>query len=114
MTEGTSTDSRPVHLLLITMPDPAAPALGEWHSRGLCVGEDPEVFFPSHGDPGAGARTICAACLVRNECLSYAKEADEFGIWGGLDQHERRNLKRREQRRNAAAWASGSSTGGTA
>ena len=111
MTEGTSTGSRPVPLLLITMPAPAAPALGEWHSRGLCVGEDPEVFFPSHANPGAAARQVCAACPVRHECLIYATVADEFGIWGGLDQQERRNLKRREQRRNAAARASGSAGG---
>jgi WhiB family transcriptional regulator, redox-sensing transcriptional regulator len=114
MTEGTCTDSSPVHLLPITMPGPAAPALGEWQSRGLCAGEDPEVFFPSRGDPGAAARQICAACLVRHECLGYATAADEFGIWGGLDQQERRNLKRREKRRHAAARASGSSAGGTA
>ncbi len=106
MTEGTSTDSRAAHLLPITLPVPAAPALGAWHSRGLCVGEDPEVFFPSHGDPGAAARQICALCPVRNECLRYATAADEFGIWGGLDQEERRKLKRREQRRSAAARSS--------
>ena len=75
------------------MPAPAASALGEWHGRGLCVGEDPDVFFPSHGDPGTEARQICATCAVRGDCLNYATEADEFGIWGGLDQHERRNLK---------------------
>ena len=96
------------------MPGPAASALGEWHSRGLCVGEDPEAFFPSHGDPGTGARQVCAACRVRDECLSYATAADELGIWGGLNQQERRNLKRREQRRNAAAQTKASSAGGTA
>jgi WhiB family transcriptional regulator, redox-sensing transcriptional regulator len=114
MSEGTSTDSRPVHLLPITMPGPTAPALGEWRNYGLCVGEDPEIFFPSHGNPGAKARAICTACPVRNECLSYATAADEFGIWGALDQQERRNLKRRQQRRNAGARPGDSSTGGGA
>ena len=114
MTEGTSTDSGPAHLLPITMPGPAAPVLGEWRNSGLCAGEDPEVFFPSRGDTGAKARQVCAACLVRHECLIYATAADESGIWGGLDQQERRNLKRRQQRRNAAARPRGSSAGGTA
>ncbi len=114
MPEGTRTDSRPVHLLPIIMSGPVAPALGEWPSGGLCVGEDPEGFFPSRGDPGTGARQVCASCPVRTECLSYATTADEFGIWGGLDQQERRNLKRREQRRNAAAQVGGSSAGGAA
>jgi WhiB family transcriptional regulator, redox-sensing transcriptional regulator len=95
-------DSESVQLLPIVMPAPTAPSLGEWPGRGLCVGEDTEVFFPSGGDPGTDAREICAACRVRDECLNYAIDADEFGIWGGLDQDERRN-KRRRQRRKAAA-----------
>jgi WhiB family redox-sensing transcriptional regulator len=105
MLEHGSNSSTPVQLLPITVPDPSASALGEWHSRGLCVGEEPEAFFPSRGDPGTGARQVCAACSVRDECLGYATAADEFGIWGGLDQQERRNLKRRQQRKNAAAWS---------
>lgn len=88
-------DSAPVRLLPIVMPVPAAPSLGEWHGRGLCVGEDPDVFFPSHGAPGTQARQICAACDVRDDCLGYAIDADEFGVWGGLDQDERRELLRR-------------------
>jgi hypothetical protein len=27
---------------------------------------------------------------VRRDCAEYATEADEFGIWGGLDQEQRR------------------------
>jgi WhiB family redox-sensing transcriptional regulator len=113
MPEGTSTDSRPVRLLPITMPGPVAPALGEWRNSSLCVGEDPDVCFPFRGGPGAAARAICAACPVRDECLMYATAADEFGIWGGLDQQERRNRKRREHRRNAAKTSAGS-VGGAA
>jgi hypothetical protein len=95
-------DSAPAQLLPIAVLGPATPSLSEWHDRGLCVGDDPDVFFPSHGDPGTDAREICAACPVRDDCLKYAIDADEFGIWGGLDQDERRNL-RRGQRRKAAA-----------
>jgi WhiB family redox-sensing transcriptional regulator len=72
---------------------------------GLCVGEDPDVFFPSHGSPGTEARLICGICRVHDDCLEYATEADEYGIWGGLDQDERRNLKRRQRRHAAAAPA---------
>jgi WhiB family transcriptional regulator, redox-sensing transcriptional regulator len=114
MPEGTTTDSRSVRLLTIAMPVPSATGLGEWPSRSLCVSEAPEVFFPSHGRHGAEARRICAACPVRDECLNYATAADEFGIWGGLDQQERRNLKRRQQRRNAAFQVRASGAGGAA
>lgn len=37
-----------------------------------------------------GARQICACCPVRRDCAKYATEADEFGIWGGQDQEQRR------------------------
>jgi hypothetical protein len=39
---------------------------------------------------------------VRGDCLNYATEADEFGIRGGLDQQERRNLRRKQRRRMEA------------
>lgn len=35
----------------------------------------------------------CAHCPVRQDCLEYATEADEFGIWGGLDHEQRRALR---------------------
>jgi WhiB family redox-sensing transcriptional regulator len=96
MSEDTGTGSKTARLLPVMMPFVTAP--GEWHGRGLCVGEDPDAFFPSHGDPGTKARRICGICPVRNDCLAYATEADEHGIWGGLDQDERRNLRRRQRR----------------
>ena len=91
-----------------------APALGEWHGRGLCVGEDPDVFFPSHRDPGMQARRICSICPVSDDCLEYSTEADEDGIWGGLDQQERRSRKRRMQRREAVAQTKDNRAGGAA
>lgn len=106
MPEGTSTNGRPVRLLPVVLPAPVAPPTGDWHRRGLCAGENPEVFFPSNGDSGARAREICTACPVREDCIQYATEADEFGIWGGLDQQQRRALKRRQFRQARRARAS--------
>jgi WhiB family redox-sensing transcriptional regulator len=103
MTDTKFNDGASARLLPIVMPAPDTPSLGEWHGRGLCAGDDPDLFFPSHGDPGTQARLVCAACAVRDDCLRYAIDADEFGIWGGLDQGERRNLKRRQRRKKATA-----------
>lgn len=114
MPETTSAPSTPARPLPVTTPGPQATALGDWHARGLCVGADPEAFFPSHGDPGNEARRVCSACGVRSDCLDYATAADELGIWGGLNQHERRNLKRRRHRADAAAQARDSSPASTA
>ena len=102
MTYGTSVGSTAVGVIPIVMPGSVTPSLDEWHARGLCVGAAPETFFPSHGDLGAEARHICASCGVREDCLKYATEADEFGIWAGLDQQQRRALRKKQQRREAA------------
>jgi WhiB family redox-sensing transcriptional regulator len=105
MTYGTSVGSAAVRMIPIVMPGAATPSLDEWHAGGLCVGADPEIFFPSHGDPGTEARQICASCGVRADCLKYATEADELGIWAGLDQQQRRAVRKKQRRREAAAHA---------
>jgi len=75
-----------------------------WAARALCVGADPEAFFPAGDDAAAEARDICAACPVRGQCLAYAITADEaFGIWGGLDPRQRHALRRRLERRGSSA-----------
>ncbi|HUB42819.1 MAG TPA: WhiB family transcriptional regulator [Streptosporangiaceae bacterium] len=103
MTYGTSAGSTAARLIPIVMPGSATPSLDEWHARGMCVGADPEIFFPSRGDPGTEARQICASCGVREDCLKYATEADELGIWAGLDQQQRRAVRKKQRRREAAA-----------
>ncbi|CAN5861573.1 MAG: WhiB family transcriptional regulator [Ilumatobacteraceae bacterium] len=41
------------------------------------------------------AKQVCAGCPVRQRCLEHAVATDErFGIWGGLDQDERRSLRK--------------------
>ena len=75
-----------------------------WASQALCVGADPELFFPPGDGPAIEARRICALCPVRGQCLAYAVIADEpSGIWGGLDPRERHNLRRQLQRRDLSA-----------
>jgi WhiB family transcriptional regulator, redox-sensing transcriptional regulator len=39
----------------------------------------------------ANAKAICATCTVRRDCLDYAVQIREpHGIWGGLNETERR------------------------
>jgi WhiB family redox-sensing transcriptional regulator len=41
------------------------------------------------------AKRICAGCAVREECLEAAVARHEsYGIWGGLNEFERRALLR--------------------
>jgi WhiB family redox-sensing transcriptional regulator len=78
----------------------------DWRDRGACLGEDPELFFPV-GDLGparaqlAAAKQVCQRCPVRGQCRDWALSAGADGVWGGMDDAERRRL-RRTQRQNAA------------
>lgn len=66
-----------------------------WVEDGLCGQTDPELFFPINGVNATEPKAVCARCPVRSDCLEYALENDErFGVWGGLSERERRDLKK--------------------
>jgi hypothetical protein len=88
-----NTVSAPVHLLSVALPGVAPDLPATWPQRAICAGEDPSIFFPAHGDPGIRARNVCANCPVHMDCLEYAIAADKWGIWGGLDRDQRRELR---------------------
>jgi WhiB family redox-sensing transcriptional regulator len=80
-------------LLEILQPD-LDPEL-DWRARGQCAQVDPELFFPEKGGNSREAKRICAACPVREECLEDALgRSEQFGVWGGLTERERRMLLR--------------------
>lgn len=77
-------------------------ALG-WQSRARCVEVDPEIFFPERGGSSKAARAVCNECTVRQECLLYAlANREQFGIWGGTSERERRRLRRLAPSRSRA------------
>lgn len=91
-----------VRLLAATLADVASRSLGPWARQASCAEQDPEIFFPPKNDSGEAARATCARCPVREDCLAYALAADEkFGIWGGLDESERRALHRKRARQRS-------------
>jgi WhiB family redox-sensing transcriptional regulator len=78
-----------------------------WQWRAACRGEDSSLFFaPNHPENKdektireRQAKGICARCPVRIECLEYAIRIREpHGIWGGLNEMERRVLIRERER----------------
>lgn len=71
------------------------PRIVPWEEDARCGGQDPELFFDGHPLSQRRARQLCARCPVRVECLAAAMAGGvEFGIWGGLDERERRRLRR--------------------
>lgn len=79
--------------------------------RAACRDVDPELFFPP-GTTGPAlrqireAKQVCRRCPVQVSCLQFALETGEdFGIWGGTTEDERRHAmhKRRQQQILAGA-----------
>jgi WhiB family redox-sensing transcriptional regulator len=77
----------------------------DWQAKARCTEADPEIFFPERGGSSKAARAVCAQCDVRMDCLEYAlNNKEQFGIWGGTSERERRRLrKERALRRLRAA-----------
>lgn len=71
-----------------------------WIHRAACRDVDPEIFFPiADPDTKAGqvaeakAKTVCAGCLVKPECLGVAiAHREPFGVWGGHGERDRRTM----------------------
>jgi WhiB family redox-sensing transcriptional regulator len=75
--------------------------MSEWRDQAACREVDPELFFPIGHGPAAqaqivDAKAVCARCPVVQECLAWALETgQDAGVWGGLTEEERRELRRR-------------------
>ena len=70
---------------------PTLPLLPEASCKGII---NPNLFFPESKEQEAKclpiARTICAGCPERKECLDYAlKEQIPHGIWAGTTPAQR-------------------------
>lgn len=72
-----------------------------WQVRAACRGPQSAIFFPpSHFERKDEkearenrAKGICRTCPVRTPCLEYALGIREpHGIWGGLNEVERKQL----------------------
>lgn len=73
--------------------------LAPWRQRAACrllAPEDRWIFWPGRGDGETvvAAKAVCATCPVSADCLAYAIEAGELGVWGGTSTRERRQMRR--------------------
>jgi WhiB family redox-sensing transcriptional regulator len=83
-----------------------------WRESAQCRRDNATYFFaPPHferkeeKDSREGvARALCRACPVQNECLEHSLAAQEpHGIWGGLNELERKRLQRKRSAQLEAA-----------
>ncbi|KUL45764.1 WhiB family transcriptional regulator [Streptomyces regalis] len=75
--------------------------MDDWRDHAACRHEDPDLFYPI-GTSGPmllqteQAKAVCRRCSVRERCLRWALDTEQFiGIWGGTSENERRALRRR-------------------
>ena len=71
-----------------------------WRDRAECRGYGPEVFYPKDEDRQMNiikiAKSMCANCVVRQDCLEYAfSHREKIGIWGGMTEKEREALNKK-------------------
>ncbi len=75
-----------------------------WQGKARCLEVDPEIFFPERGGSSKAARAVCNNCEVRSQCLEYAlNNKEQFGIWGGTSERERRRLRKERALRRLRA-----------
>jgi len=72
-----------------------------WQVKAACRGPQAAVFFPPPQferkdeklEREARAKEICQTCAVKEPCLDYAVSIREpHGIWGGLNESERKSI----------------------
>jgi WhiB family redox-sensing transcriptional regulator len=75
----------------------------DWSSNAACRGSEGSLFYSTDSaerkevrlEREHMAKRICSGCAVRDECLHAALDRHEtYGIWGGLNEFERRSLSR--------------------
>ncbi|GGW16100.1 hypothetical protein GCM10018980_17250 [Streptomyces capoamus] len=69
----------------------------DWRVHALCVGEDPELFFPvTETDAAtARARAVCRRCPVLRPCRDWAvRHGETDGVWGATTASQRRAIRR--------------------
>lgn len=68
-----------------------------WQADAACR-EHPEIsWFSTQYIDQREAKTVCARCLVLEECRSWAlaQGPELVGVWGGMATSERRRARRR-------------------
>jgi WhiB family redox-sensing transcriptional regulator len=73
-----------------------------WTTAAACRGR-PDLFYEPLGEiyphkrrREADAKEVCRSCPVRKACLEEGMN-EEYGIWGGTTEAERKTLRKRRR-----------------
>lgn len=71
----------------------------DWRRSAACVGMNPEDFFRAPAEKvSLAAWMVCCGCPVRLDCLEFALEHADHGLFGGLSADERSRLQQKRTR----------------
>lgn len=66
-------------------------------SEGACFGLETDLFYPEpriqDQEQLAVVKKICRSCPVQQACLDWALQYEQYGIWGGTSENERRRMR---------------------
>lgn len=69
-----------------------------WQNDAACKGmsmENYDLFYVSTGKSAAKeTNNICLTCLVKEECLNYALQYEEYGFWANTTAVRRNQLRK--------------------
>lgn len=74
----------------------------DFHEKGpaSCTFVDPDIFFTDPSEDSYRrdthmAKETCNRCPYITECLAWAMESREIGVWGGTSDMDRRMMRRK-------------------
>ena len=70
-----------------------------WQDEGACRDQDTNEFYlgPTNSTTTT-AKKVCAGCPVLEACREWGIAHEPYGVWGGMDEKERVNERRRRVR----------------
>jgi len=76
----------------------------EYKGEAACRAPEvnPDDFFMEPDQPNfvnitRAAKAVCKTCPYMAECLAYALENNQPGVWGGTSGNDRRRIKREKK-----------------
>jgi WhiB family redox-sensing transcriptional regulator len=74
----------------------------DWEGA-LCREHYPDLWFPEaglgHANDWRTPKALCRTCPLVSPCLEYALATrQDYGVWGGTTERERRELRRARRR----------------
>lgn len=73
-----------------------------WTLWAACRGHPTHIFYPDPPNDSAAAKAVCETCPVRDLCADHGLHAEAFGVWGGLDEFDRRRMRKQATRAEPA------------